>query len=318
MTTLEKRQQRRHLYELMAAMHTGPLGFSLAPKVKALATEVLELTTFPELLPEPPAALHVWNYGYCAGCPALNCGPNSPAQCLPGKFLKLAESASKGAEQRRQTEAAFIENDLVPCLVANVQQMQLEGYRSLASLSKAIVEADVPDDLVNELTALCLEETGDVSQEPKYKEKYLELLVTQEPVKQIWQGPVYWCPQTVTSSVQAVAITEANKHLLEGGLESWLPDVPHRQPFFAAVQHGKAVSVCSSVRITDNAHEAGVETLLEYRQQGHAVHVVASWTNALLGKKVIPLYSTSWENTASQNVARKAGFEFFGSDFHVT
>lgn len=142
MTTLEQRQQRRHLYELLAAMHTGPLGFSLAPKVKVLATELLDLKTFPELLPEPPAALHVWNYGYCAGCPALNCGPNSPAQCLPGKFLKLAESASKGAAQRRLDEAEFIEHDIVPCLATNAEQMQLEGYRSLARLSKAIVEAD--------------------------------------------------------------------------------------------------------------------------------------------------------------------------------
>jgi hypothetical protein len=142
MTTTEKRQQRRHLYELMAAMHTGPLGFSLVPKVKALATDLFELKTFPELLPEPPAALHVWNYGYCAGCPALNCGPNSPATCLPGKFLKLAESAAKGAEQRRLNEAEFIEHDLVPCLATNAQQMQLEGYRSLASFSKAIIEAN--------------------------------------------------------------------------------------------------------------------------------------------------------------------------------
>jgi hypothetical protein len=61
---------------------------------------------------------------------------------LPGKFLRLAESAGKGAEKRRLNEADFIENDLVPCLDTNVTHMQLEGYRSLASLSKAIVQAD--------------------------------------------------------------------------------------------------------------------------------------------------------------------------------
>lgn len=142
MTTLEKRQNRKHLYELMAAMHTGPLGFSLVPKVKILATELFDLKDFPEVLPEPPAALHVWNYGYCAGCPTLGCGPNSPAQCLPGKFLRLAESAGKGAEKRRENEVAFIENDLAPCLETNISNMQIEAYRSLASLSKAIVKAD--------------------------------------------------------------------------------------------------------------------------------------------------------------------------------
>jgi hypothetical protein len=142
MTTLEQRQKRRHMYELIAAMHTGPLGFSLVPKVKVLATELFDLKEFPELLPEPPTALHTWNYGYCPGCSALGCGPNSPSQCLPGKFLRLAESAAKGADKRRLDEADFIEHDLVPCLETNVAHMQLEGYRSLASLSRAIVQAD--------------------------------------------------------------------------------------------------------------------------------------------------------------------------------
>jgi hypothetical protein len=174
---------------------------------------------------------------------------------------------------------------------------------------------DVPDELVNELSALCLEETGDILQEPKNKDSFIKRL---EPITQLWQRPVYRCSRTVKTSIQAVTITEANKHLLGGGLESWLPDIPHRQPFFAAVQDGKAVSVCSSVRITDKAHEAGVETLPAYRQQGHAANAVASWKNILLEQRIIPLYSTSWEDTASQNVVRKVGFEFFGTDFHIT
>jgi hypothetical protein len=142
MMATERKQKRQRLYELLAAMHTGPLGFQLVPNIKALAKELFGLEHFPEIFPEPPAALHVWNYGYCPGCVALNCGPNAPAQCLPGKFLRLAESASKGAEKRRENEAEFIEHDLVPCLETNVIHMQLEAYRSLANLSKAIVQAD--------------------------------------------------------------------------------------------------------------------------------------------------------------------------------
>jgi hypothetical protein len=142
MTMTERKQKRRHLYELLAAMHTGPLGFQLVPTIKALAKELYGLEDFPEVLPEPPAALHVWNYGYCPGCAALDCGPNAPAQCLPGKFLRLADSSSKGAEKRRENEAVFIEDELVPCLETNMTHMQLEAYRSLASLSRAIVQAD--------------------------------------------------------------------------------------------------------------------------------------------------------------------------------
>ena len=141
-TSTERKQKRQRLYELLAAMHTGPLGFQLVPKVKCLAKELYELKSFPDVLLEPPATLHMWNYGYCPGCAALSCGPNSPSQCLPGKFLHLAESARKGADKRRENEANFIESDLVPCLETNVTHMQIEAYRSLASLSKAIVQAD--------------------------------------------------------------------------------------------------------------------------------------------------------------------------------
>jgi RimJ/RimL family protein N-acetyltransferase len=178
--------------------------------------------------------------------------------------------------------------------------------------------ADLPEHLVNELTALCLEETGAGLLSPKHKDKYIQLLSAQEEVKQLWQGPVYWCSRAAMPAVQPIAIKEANAYFLEGGLEPWLPDVPHRQPFMAAIEDGQAVAVCASVRITPKAHEAGVETLPAYRQRGHAASAVAGWTQTLLKNKIIPLYSTSWENTASQNVAKKVGFEFFGTDFHIT
>ncbi len=178
--------------------------------------------------------------------------------------------------------------------------------------------ADLPEQLVNELTALCLEETGDVLLEPQHKNKYIQLLSAEEEIKQVWQGPVYWCSQSIMPSVPPTPITDTNAYLLEGGLESWLPDVPHRQPFMAAVEDGHAVAVCASVRITDAAHEAGVETLSAYRRKGHAVNAVAGWTHALLEKSIIPLYSTSWKNIASQSVAKKVGFELFGTDFHIT
>jgi hypothetical protein len=178
--------------------------------------------------------------------------------------------------------------------------------------------ADLPEHLVSELTTLCLEETGDILLEPQNKDKYIQLLSSHEAITQVWQGPVYWCARAVTPPVQAVTITEANAYLLKGGLESWLPDVPHRQPFRVAVEDGKAVSVCASVRITDKTHEAGIETLPAYRQKGHAANAVTGWTQVLLEKKIIPLYSTAWENIASQNVAKKVGFSLFSTDFHIT
>jgi hypothetical protein len=178
--------------------------------------------------------------------------------------------------------------------------------------------ANLPDELIKELDELCLEETGDILLEPRHKEKYIQLLSFHNEITKVWQGPAYWCSKVVAPSTPPVAITDANAHFLKGGLEAWLPDVPHLQPFMVAVEDNHAVAVCASVRMIAEAHEAGVETLSAYRRKGHAFNVVAGWANALLEKRVIPLYSTSWENIASQNVAKKLGFALYGTDFHIT
>lgn len=178
--------------------------------------------------------------------------------------------------------------------------------------------ADLPDELINELSALCLEETSDILSEPKHKEKYIQLLSSHFDVTNVWQGPAYYCSKMVRPTTQPVFITDANAHLLKGGLEDWLPDVPHLDPFVVAVEDGHAVAVCASVREIEEAHEAGVETLATYRRKGHAVNAVAGWANTLLSKNAIPLYSTSWNNMASQNVAKKVGFSLYATDFHLT
>jgi predicted GNAT family acetyltransferase len=89
-------------------------------------------------------------------------------------------------------------------------------------------------------------------------------------------------------------------------------------PLFAIIVDGRAVAVCGSVRHTPPAHEAGVETVLEFRRRGFAAEVVASWAGAVRAAGVTPLYSTSWTNTPSQAVARKLGLICFGSDLHLT
>ncbi|MCA9837218.1 MAG: GNAT family N-acetyltransferase [Trueperaceae bacterium] len=178
--------------------------------------------------------------------------------------------------------------------------------------------ARLPQTLMDELSSLCQEETADPFTEPKHKASYLALLNAHAPDGQVWQGPAYACFQKPALSGQTAAITGENKHLLEGGLEDWLADIPYWQPFMASLEDNKAVAVCASVRTFGGAYEAGVETLAAYRQKGHAAHAVSAWANSLLAQNSLPLYSTSWENKASQAIARKHGFEFYGSDFHIS
>ena len=100
-------------------------------------------------------------------------------------------------------------------------------------------------------------------------------------------------------------------------MSDWLPDVEHRSPFLAAIENDQAVAVCASVRISAAAHEAGVETHPGHRRKGHAARVVAAWVAAVLATGAAPYYSTSWDNLASQAVARRLEFELVGVDYHV-
>jgi len=90
------------------------------------------------------------------------------------------------------------------------------------------------------------------------------------------------------------------------------------QPLFVVTCDGHAVSVCASVRQTSDAYEAGVETAVAHRGHGFAAPAVAAWAAAVRAMDRVPLYSTSWKNTASQAVARKLGLIQFGNDLHIT
>lgn len=180
--------------------------------------------------------------------------------------------------------------------------------------------ADLPNEFVAELQALCEQEpvVSELTRPLKHLDTYIRLLASHAPIQKIWAGPAYWFATDVLPIERPVTITQENAHLLHGGFEAWLPDVPHRQPFLAIVKDDQAISLCASVRITNNAHEAGVETLATHRRRGHAANVVAGWAMTVHQMGILPFYSTSWDNIASQNVAARLGLPLLGADFHVT
>jgi predicted GNAT family acetyltransferase len=90
------------------------------------------------------------------------------------------------------------------------------------------------------------------------------------------------------------------------------------QPCFAVVRDGAAVSVCFSARTGARAAAAGVETRPEFRGRGYAAAVTAAWGAAIQAKGLIPFYSTTWKNQASQGVARRLGLTMFGADWQWT
>jgi hypothetical protein len=61
-----------------------------------------------------------------------------------------------------------------------------------------------------------------------------------------------------------------------------------------------------------------VNRTLQTRGRGYVRDVVAGWALVVRSLGTMPLYSTSWENTASQAVAWKLRLVQYGDDFHIT
>jgi GNAT superfamily N-acetyltransferase len=181
--------------------------------------------------------------------------------------------------------------------------------------------ADLPEKLCEELNALCADEpplSGEFNAPPRYLQTYMKLLEKPAPARKPVMGPAYYFAENLPSpSKPLLAVTERNAEILQGGFEEFIAELPAWQPFVALVEGNRAVSVCRSVRITDKAHEAGVETLPDFRGKGYAREVAAEWALRVRAAGAIPMYSTFWENPASQAVARKLRLNCYGVDFQI-
>lgn len=144
------------------------------------------------------------------------------------------------------------------------------------------------------------------------------ILARSAPIERTWLGPAFLCSDEFSSGLAATRIGEHNADLLRDLIHGWMVDVPLSQPMMALVVEDRAVAVCCSVRRTDAAHEADVETAAALRGRGYAALVVSARARAVREAQRLPLYSTSWYNAASQSVARKLALVLFGSDLHIT
>jgi RimJ/RimL family protein N-acetyltransferase len=180
--------------------------------------------------------------------------------------------------------------------------------------------ADLPEKLCDELAALCADEppvNAEFNDPPRHLETYVRLLEKHAPVQEVSNGLAYKFTKYQMPSKRPLTVTENNAAVLEGGFEKLIEELPTWQPFVALIEENRAVSVCRSARVTAEAHEAGVETLPDFRGKGYAKDVVAEWARLVLAVGAIPLYSTARENNASQAVARKLQLKCYGTDFQV-
>lgn len=186
------------------------------------------------------------------------------------------------------------------------------------------VRHDLTKATARRLEALAASEPtqDDLRAEPRNMAAYLEALRADGAAPVIISGPAYRFPGMLPPPPVGITwITRENLRLLRqmdwdqealaaGELEGWAP-------MAALVEGDVAVSLGFSARLTARVAEAGVYTLAAYRGRGYAPTVVTAWARAIHATSRIPLYSTSWENQASQAVARKLGLVQYATDLSL-
>jgi len=178
--------------------------------------------------------------------------------------------------------------------------------------------ADLPYDVVLRLEAFSQRQRGRPAQWQSEYGDYLTALATPNlRVAAMKAGPLYIFPDDIAPSGACTAIDESNSYLLNNGLEEWLPDIAIGHPFFAAIEDDRAVAVCTTVIASQDAHEAGVETLAAYRGRGFAANVTAAWAYAVWQLGAAPLYATTFDNISSQRVAQRLSLSPVASEFSV-
>lgn len=170
---------------------------------------------------------------------------------------------------------------------------------------------------------------GDEPERPERLEPLRIVLRRSAEVTNEWCGPAYRFPAERLAAFaeqdsEVVCVSPNDEHLLERHFAGWISELAPRQPCFAILVDGQAVSICCSARPHDTvgsdpaAAAASLETAEPYRGRGYAARVVAAWAADLNRIGVIPLYSTSWTNRGSRAVAAKLGLVAYGEDLHLT
>jgi hypothetical protein len=179
---------------------------------------------------------------------------------------------------------------------------------------------DLPTDLVRELDAILTLEpvAADLHQPAACLAALHDALANHAPVVDTEQGPAWYFPDAIAPPSNVVTILPSTRHLLREHSPYTAEHLEDLQPCLAVVEDDVAVSICATVRLTAAAAEAGVGTVPAYRGRGYATAVTAAWANAIRQSGRIPLYSTTWDNTASRGVARCLGLIPYATDCSLT
>lgn len=163
------------------------------------------------------------------------------------------------------------------------------------------VRADTPDRVADALHDLAAEEqpVEEGRLPPLHADRYRAMAGDAAD-----SGPAFAFPDAIPE-VDGIVFLESVERLLRYFPKWNRAEMAGRAPIAAVERDGHAVSVCCCARRSDHAAEAGLETAPGFRRAGLGAQVTAAWATAVRASGRVPLYSTSWTNTASLGVAAR-------------
>jgi hypothetical protein len=179
------------------------------------------------------------------------------------------------------------------------------------------VRHDLPDDLITTLHSICAAEpiVARFDTAPHYAPVLRSLLGLGA---EEYRGPAYAFPPTISLVTGAVLVAPEQRSVLAAHFPDLMAQYAQRTPIAAIIEQGIAVAACWCSRRTAQAAEAGIMSIPAVRQRGYAIRVAALWGRSVQEAGMTALYSTSWDNMASQGVARALGLHLYGEDWSIT
>lgn len=188
------------------------------------------------------------------------------------------------------------------------------------------LNAHLPEEIASAAEALLAAERvrADVGPEtpPQCATDLRRLLGVEGDAGRIFVGPAWLVPQQSLDALPADVLLLADDARARAVLQphfAWLAlEVAERLPIAVVLRDGEAVAVCCCARRTAAVAEAGLDTLAAWRGRGFAVAVVRAWAAAVQRSGRLALYSTDWDNLASQGVARRLHLLRYAEDWSLS
>lgn len=130
-------------------------------------------------------------------------------------------------------------------------------------------------------------------------------------------GPTYVFPEIKEKSPKVLHIKEIDKEVLAADFPFIQSDFEVKEPCMIVMEHDRVVSLCCTARHSNEAAEASVFTHEKYRGKGYGAAVTEAWAMAIQQQGKTALYSTTWDNFASQGVAKKLGMRQYGFELAI-